>query len=357
MSGAAADGDTGAVTIRATFELSPPGRGAVLALQLSAAMARNVGPVVQPASDWAYGHLVAEGDGRAVVELDEAIWGPSPALLVAGLVAGEAMEVGGISRCRLVDLTLDVPDGWLPGPALGARPTVEVGVIVKPSVGLGPAQVAEVVRAAVAGGATFVKDDEVMADQPWCPLERRVAAVAEVLEPGVVYCANVTGSSAALVDRACRAVELGATGLMVDAFAQGLDSVLALRRAGLGVPVLAHRAGSGPLVRNRDFGAVGAVLVRLARLAGADLVIAGAFAGKLFETPDEVAANVEAARGPLGSMLPATVVLGGGLGPDEVARQAALAGGKGLVLLLGSAAYADPRGLEAAVRAAVGNLA
>jgi ribulose-bisphosphate carboxylase large chain len=305
-------------------------------------------------AEWARGRVVASDGGRATLEFPDELWGANVTLLVSALVAGEGGENGTVRCCRLVDLQL--PDGLLPGPARGAdgqRAAVGVGVIVKPSLGLSPAEVADVARAAVAGGADFVKDDEILGDPSWCPLEERVRAVAKVLEPGVVYCANVTGSGVSLVERARRVVSLGATGVMVNAFAQGLDAVVALRQADLGVPILAHRAGSGPIARNDRFGARGSVLARLARLCGADYWIVGAFGGALFETDAEVHANIEALRGGCGSARPAVAALGGGLGPADVAHQAEVAGGAGLVMLLGSRAYTYPGGLEAGVRAAV----
>jgi hypothetical protein len=48
--------------------------------------------------------------------------------------------------------------------------------------------------------------------------------------------------------------------------------------------------------------------------------------------------------------------LGGGMGPDDVRVQIEAAGGEGLLVLLGSRAYAHPGGLEAAVRLAVDRL-
>lgn len=320
--------------LRATFELDPPGSTAVL------------GPLG--------GRVVAEAGGTVVLEVPDDTWGADVNLLVAAVVAGEIMEAGALRRCRLVDL--EVADGLLPGPAIGASGGVAVGVIAKPPLGLSPGQVGEVARAAVAGGATFVKDDETLGDPPWCPLAERVREVAKVLEPGVVYCPNVTGPSVRLLDRARTAVDLGATGLLVNPFAQGLDGLLALRQAGLGVPLFAHRAGSGPWARNPSFGPTGAVLARLLRLCGADYVVVGGFGGTLFESDDEVRANLAAVRGPCGPVRPAVAALGGGLGPDGVRAQVDAAGGDGLLLLLGSRAYADPGGLEAAVRRAVGEL-
>ena len=318
--------------LRATFELSPAGSA----------------PLLAPLR----GRVVAEDGGTVVLDLPDDNWGADVNLLVAALVAGEVMEVGALTRCRLVGLEL--PEGLLPGPAFGAvGPPVTVGVIVKPPLGLRPSEVADVARAAVAGGAGFLKDAETLGDPPWCPLAERARAVAKVLEPGVVYCPNVTGPSVTLLDRARAAVDLGATGLLVDPFAQGLDSLVALREAGLEVPLFAHRAGSGPWARNAAFGPSGAVLARLLRLCGADYVVVGGFGGTLFETEDEVRANLEAVRGPCGSARPAVAALGGGLGPDDVGVQVEAAGGQGLLVLLGSRAHAYPAGLEAAVRRAV----
>ena len=323
-----------AVTIRATFELEPAGSAAALAEEVASGAAT----------------VVSEEGGRAVIELPAELWGDDVALLVSALVAGEPTEMAAFRRCRLVDLEL--PDGLLPGPAFGARPQVAVGVIVKPSLGLVPAEVAEVVGTAVAAGATFVKDDEKLGDPAWCPFEDRVRAVTEVLSPGVTYCPNVTGPAATLLDRARRAVQLGATGVLVNGVAQGLASVVALRTADLGVPILVHRAGSGPWCRNRDVGVSGAVLTRLARLCGGDYLIVGAFAGKLFDTDEDVAAGIRAAREPLGSARASWVVIGGGIGPDNAPAQAARAG-EGTVLLLGSAAYRAAGGIGVSVEAVV----
>ncbi len=304
--------------------------------------------------DWARGGVVAEAGGRAVLEFPEGHWGTNVALLMSALVAGEGSEIGAITRCRLV--ALDLPDGLLPGPAFGtaaqAAP-VGVGVIVKPSMGLSAFEVGEVARAAIAGGAQFVKDDEILGDPPWCPLDERVRAVARVLAPGVVYCANITGPSVSLLDRARRVVDLGATGVMVNAYAQGLDAVLALRQADIGVPILAHRAGSGALTRNERFGARGSVLARLCRLCGADYWIVGAFGGSLFDTDEEVEAALDAVRDDCGGVRSSVAVFGGGLGPDDVAAQARRAGGSGLLMVLGSRAYGHRGGIEGGVRAAV----
>ena len=338
-------------TLRAVFELAPAGSAALVARRV--ADAGDAGE---------RGGVVEERDGRAVLELPAGNWGRSPSLLVAAIVAGEAMELGALERCRLVELQL--PDGLLPGPRFGADLApgdgrcAAVGLIVKPALGLSARGVAACARAAIAGGAVLVKDDEVLGDPPWCRLTERVRAVAEVLDGRVVYCPNVTGAHDTLLARAQQAVELGANGLMISPFAQGLDALLALRDADLGVPIYAHRAGSGPLARNERFGASGAVLATLTRACGADYVVAGGFGGSLFDTPDDVRRNLAAIRGPCGGARPSIPVVGGGAGPQTVVEQARGAAGRPAPLvMLGTRAYRHPDGLEGGVRAAVRALA
>ena len=340
--------------IRAVFELE--GDPEALAIEESTGM--DGGP------DFVRGRVVSAEGGRATLEFPESNWGANLPMVLSALVAGEGVETRAFSRCRLVELDLGSavgPDGWLPGPAFAAPSSNAVGAIVKPSLGLGPTEVAKVAAALAEGGAVLVKDDELMGDPPWCPLEDRVRAVVSVLANGTIYCPNVTGPTAGLVDRARRVVELGATGVMVNAFTQGLDAVLALRQAGLGVPIFAHRVGSGPWVRGGQFGVAGSVLCSLTRLCGADFVQVGAFGGKLFDTDADVDAQLAAVRtvgsaGGRGVAAP-TAVIGGGIGPENARAQADRAGGGGLLLLLGSAAYSWPGGgLSEAVAATVAAL-
>jgi ribulose-bisphosphate carboxylase large chain len=336
-----------------------PGRSAdALAIE------ESVGMEAGPSLDFVRGRVVSEGEGVAVLEFPEDNWGANLPMLLSAVVAGEGVETAAFTRCRLVELDLGSAVGsWLPGPAFPAPAESSVGAIVKPSLGLRPDEVAKVAASLAEGGAALVKDDELMGDPPWCRLEERVRAVVSVLANGTIYCPNVTGPSASLLDRARRVVELGATGVMVNAFTQGLDAVLALRTAELGVPIFAHRVGSGPWVRNPDFGVSGAVLCSLTRLCGADFVQVGAFGefgSKLFDSDAEVDAQLAAVRDPVaGVAAPVaapTAVIGGGIGPHNARAQADRAGGGGLLLLLGSAAYSYPGGLVEGVQATVAAL-
>lgn len=330
--------------LRATYELEPHGSAAALLSEVTHGQAD--GPAIVS------GLVAAEGDGRAVIDLPAANWSADLTMLATALV-GEVIETAAFERCRLVGV--DLPPGWLPGPAIGARSGVMVGAIVKPSLGLGPNEVAAVAEALAAGGAALIKDDELLGDPAWCPLVDRVRAVAARLPEGILYAANVSGSADGLVDRAKAAVDAGATALMVNVGTQGLDAVRALRCLDLGRPILAHRVGTGSLTRNDRFGMSLAALAGLTRLAGADLVLCGAFAGKLHDRDDEVAAQIDACHRPLpGSPRPATAMLGGGVGPASAAGQLRAAGRRdGILLLCGQSAYRHPGGVAAGVAATV----
>jgi ribulose-bisphosphate carboxylase large chain len=344
----------------ATFELEPDGSARALAVEestgteaVSAEMAARVG-----------GDVLAEGGGRAVIAWPWRNWGPNLPQLMASVLVGEGCETARFTRCRLVamewpdELVAAVGGGprfglngvraWL-GAASG-RPLL--GGIVKPSLGLSPAEVAATAGALARGGCDFVKDDELLADPEWCPLLERVRRVAGALASvgrPVMYAANVSGPIDTLLDRAAAAVAAGAGAIMVNAFATGIDAVRAVASAGLAVPVLAHRVGAGPIARNPEVGVDGSVLCELTRIAGADLVQIGGFGGKLFDTPDEVARNLVAGRRPLGGAKVPVPVNGGGVWAGSTPAVLAAAGSD-VMLLLGMGAYEHPGGPEAGAR-------
>ncbi|TML12491.1 MAG: hypothetical protein E6G33_13530 [Actinobacteria bacterium] len=332
--------------MRVTYELDPP--EAAQALALIESVGRADGP------GHARGRVVSQKDARVVLDFPDANWDGDVTLLVSSLLAGEWADSAAFSRCRLVEA--EWPVGLLPGPAFAAPDEVLVGAIVKPSLGLSPSEVAETAASLAAGGADLVKDDELLGDIRSCPLEERVRAVAAAIPPHVRYAANVTGPADSLLGRAARAVGLGAGALMVNAFAQGLDSVRALRAADLGVPIFAHRVGAALLVRDPRFGVAPTVVAEVTRLCGADYVQVGSFTGSVYDTPDEVRAQIGACHRELPGVARAVAVLGGGVSPENAGEQIEAAGIRsGVMVLLGSAAY-ERGSLTEAVRTTVSSV-
>ncbi len=125
-------------------------------------------------------------------------------------VAGNLFELRPFSGLRLLDITL--PEAFAakyPGPKFGVAGTrrlsgVEgrplIGTIVKPSVGFGPEQTADLVKVLCEAGIDFIKDDELQADGPHCPFDARARAVMRVIEDHAqrtgkkaMYAFNITG--------------------------------------------------------------------------------------------------------------------------------------------------------------------
>ena len=309
--------------MRAVFEIRPPAWGETLAILQSVSL---------PDGPKRVRARVVDIEGERVTLDFPALNGETSAeQLLAACVAGEWADRGDVESCRLLEV--DWPEG-LPGPSFPAETGVSVGAIVKPALGLTPEEAAAVAAELTAGGAVLVKDDELQRSSP-----ERVRAVNAAIPKHVLYAANVTGADADAI------VEAGARALMVNAFLAGLGSIAQLREYGL--PIFVHRVGSAFLRRGGPVSVSARVLAELTRLLGADYVQVGSFSPRTFDTDDEVREQIAAA-------LPATAVIGGGVGAENAREQLERAGTRdGVMLLLGSAAYAHAGGVRAGVAAAV----
>ncbi|MFX5692937.1 RuBisCO large subunit C-terminal-like domain-containing protein, partial [Acinetobacter baumannii] len=88
----------------------------------------------------------------------------------------------------------DLPDDYarsFPGPRFGIAGTRAkagvaagpvVGTIIKPSIGMTPAETAELVDKVCAASIDFIKDDELIANPPYAPFAERVKAVMPVID-------------------------------------------------------------------------------------------------------------------------------------------------------------------------------
>jgi 3-oxoisoapionate-4-phosphate decarboxylase len=309
--------------VRAVYEISPPAWGETLAILESVSLPD--GP------EQVRARVVAVEGDRVTVDFPALVGETSAEQLLATCVAGEWADRGDVESCRLVEV--DWPEG-LPGPAFPAKRGASLGAIIKPALGLEPDEAAAVAAELAAGGAVLVKDDELQRSSP-----ERVRAINAAIPDHVLYAANVTGVDAAAI------VEAGARALMINAFLAGLGSIAGLREYGL--PIFVHRVGSAFLRRGGPVSVSARVLAELTRLLGADYLQVGSFSPRTFDTDDEVRDQIAGAR-------PATSVIGGGVGAENAREQLERAETlDGVMLLLGSAAYAHPDGVRAGVAAAV----
>jgi ribulose-bisphosphate carboxylase large chain len=292
-------------------------------------------------------------------------------------VAGNLFELGNLFACRLQDI--DLPEEFVAahaGPAFGVSGTrrllggaegVMVGTIVKPNVGLAEDEFRMVVRELARASIDLIKDDELMTDPGYLPLEKRVAVATEEIRAAeqltgrpTMYAFNITGDLAGLRRRHDLVVEAGGRCVMLNVPVLGLPALAWLREFSE-VPIHGHRAGLAGAMRSPALGMSYRVWQRMARLAGADHLHVSGLGSKFYETDDEVADHVRSLFEPLGDTLRPVPTLSSGQNVTTPAPTYAAVGSTDLLMLAGGGVAAHPddpaagvRSLRAAWAAAVG---
>src|SRR3954469_8948912 len=135
--------------------------------------------------------------------------GPSLPNLLA-TVAGNLWELRQLTGLRLLDLRL--PSAFAAayrGPKFGVDGTRQlagvhdrplIATIIKPSIGLSPAETAGLVKTLCDAGIDFIKDDELQSDGAYCSFDARLRAVMRVITrhadrtgKKVMFAFNLTG--------------------------------------------------------------------------------------------------------------------------------------------------------------------
>jgi len=285
------------------------------------------------------------------------------------VVAGNLFGLGRLDSVRLLDI--EIPDklACFDGPLFGmkgvrrligtgksGRP--HVGTIIKPKVGLTPSDTAEVAYNAAVGGVDFIKDDETLTDQAFCPMDERIEAVMAKIEQAqsetgnkVLYAVNISDRADKIVERAERALEHGANTLMVDVITCGYSALQALsEELKINVPVHVHRTMHAAMTRMPDHGIAMRPLARLVRLSGGDQLHTGTISGKMGHSPEELKRDNEILKEDYFGLKPVFPVASGGLHPGKV--HAEISGlGRDIVLQAGGGIHGHPEGTESGARA------
>jgi ribulose-bisphosphate carboxylase large chain len=289
-------------------------------------------------------------------------FGPSIPNLMAA-VLGNLFELRELAGIRLMDL--QIPAGFTQryaGPAFGIAGTrqllgvpddVMVGTIVKPSVGLQPEELREVVRELVAAGVDFIKDDELTGNPSYSPLAERVRVVTEEIDRGaqqtgkrVMYAFNITDDADRVLANHDLVVEHGGNCVMVCINLIGLGGVAALRKHAQ-VPIHGHRAMLGALMRHPSLGIDFVAFQKLARLAGVDHLHVSGMDSKFYETNQEVRASVRSLLRPLFDGYQALPVLSSGQWAGTAPVTFELLATTDLLVLAGGGIHGHPAGVAA----------
>jgi ribulose 1,5-bisphosphate carboxylase large subunit-like protein len=283
-------------------------------------------------------------------------------------VAGNLFEMGEFRNIKLLDL--EFPYSYLSefrGPKFGISGCKEllgvkgrplIGTIVKPCVGLPPKKFAEACYLAAKGGVDFIKDDELIANPEYSPIEERVSVTMEAIDKAneekgekTLYAVNVTDEVDKILDNADIALENGANCLMLNFITAGFSALRVLcEDPSINVPVHCHRDMFAAFTRSEVHGISTVVVSKLARLAGGDQVHVGAILGKLYEDIDSVLESAAVLKQKMGKLRRALPVSSGGQHPGKIPANVHYLGEDALILA-GGGIYAHPLGADAGARA------
>ena len=295
-------------------------------------------------------------------------------------IAGNIFGMKEVNNLRLLDVRF--PKSYLrdfKGPRFGIegirkivgtessrRP--HIGTIVKPKVGLGPKDFAKVAYEAWVGGVDFVKDDENLTNQKFCPFEDRVIHTLEAMDrakeetgENKMYSPNITASYKEMVRRAEFVKEHGGNIVMIDVVTVGFSALQAFMDEEIGLPVHAHRAMHAAFTRNKKHGISMLALAKILRLVGVDQLHIGAIVGKMEGEASEVILirkslqeDIPESSETLGQewhhIKPVFAVASGGLHPGSIPAVVKYLG-RDIVIQAGGGIHGHPRGTRAGAKA------
>jgi len=205
-------------------------------------------------------------------------------------IMGGQLDIDSIVKCHVksIEFPQYVKDQFL-GPKFGATGIREytqtynkplLGAIVKPKTGITPQVLLGMVKELVEGGVNFIKEDEILSDPSFCPIEERVPLVMNYLkDKNVIYCVSIHSDYPYILDRVKQVYELGGNGVHVN-FWCGLGVYKAIRE--LDLPIFVHFQKSGDKIltnHNHDFHIDWTVICQLAGMMGVDFIHAGMIGG------------------------------------------------------------------------------
>lgn len=282
-------------------------------------------------------------------------------------VCGNLYELREFSGLKLIDLELPraFADKYL-GPQFGVAGTRRltgvtgrpvIGTIIKPSVGLSPAQTAELVSTLIEAGLDFIKDDELMANPPHSPFSERFAAVSRVINEYAdrtgkkpMYAVNITDEMDEMLRHHDEVVAGGGTCVMVSLNHTGAPAVAHLRRHSQ-LPIHGHRNGWGMLTREPYLGIEFPAYQKIWRLAGVDHLHCNGLRNKFWEPDASVIRSAKSLLTPLYEDKPylAMPVIASAQWAGQAADTYREVGCADLLYVCGGGIVAHPDGIAAGV--------
>jgi ribulose-bisphosphate carboxylase large chain len=205
-------------------------------------------------------------------------------------------------------------DTLLPGPRFGVKGLRDMlGIRSRPLVfsaikpmGISAKDMAAMAYQFALGGVDLIKDDHGLSNQSFAPFEERVKRCSDAVTEAnaktgtkTLYLPNISAPHEELLDKALRAKELGAGGLIMSPGLTGIDALRAVVSK-VDIPVFAHPAFLGSYAVNPSGISCAALFGTIMRLAGADAAIFPNYGGRFPLSKEECLSIAAACREDLG---------------------------------------------------------
>lgn len=284
-------------------------------------------------------------------------------------IAGEPHHLGYFSALKLLDV--DLPSSYtqdFKGPRFGVRGIRDIlGIYhrplfcapVKPSLGLTPDEFADQAYKALKGGIDIVKDDELIVNPDYCHFDDRIRKTMDVVkkvedETGRkrFYVVHISAQYNEMKRYYNTAIKYGADALMISPMIVGFPSIQWLSLES-GLPIFSHNACMTMATRVPFYGIALHVLVKLQRLAGADVVVIPSPWGSFVMDEKCHRLNIDACLSTFHEISVIFPGFSGGKSAMTLRKCYESVDSEDFIIVVGSALFYHPLGVEAGARSLI----
>jgi ribulose-bisphosphate carboxylase large chain len=217
-------------------------------------------------------------------------------------IMGGQLDIDIIQKCRITDIEFSKQfTNTFDGPNLGLSEMRKLcgvdsnkplfGGIIKPKIGLNVNDYVEVVKIYADNGCNFIKEDEILSNQSFCSLEKRLEKIGNYLRSNnikMVYAPSITCDHLYLEDRVRKVYNLGINGVHVNIHS-GYGSYKLIKD--LKLPLYLHYQKSGDKLwtnPQHDYSIDESVLFEIASRCGCSTLHVGMIGGYLNSDSDSL---------------------------------------------------------------------
>lgn len=228
---------------------------------------------------------------------------------------------------------------------LGIKERPLLFTALKP-MGLSSQDLAQLAYKFALGGIDIIKDDHGLSNQSFSPFEERVELCVKAVnkansETGrkSIYVPNITAPFGEMLERARKAKELGAGGLLISPGLAGFDAMREISEdESINLPIFSHPAFLGTYVMTEMGISHGALFGQIMRLAGADATIYPNFGGRFSFSREECESIAVCSAEEMGTLKPIFPCPAGGMSLGSIPESLKVYG-KDVIFLVGGGLF------------------